>query len=85
MKKMTAARARIWPAKGHYMGLNLGLFLQTGQINYLVSGQIETDDFAGVSGTAPDVRSCITWAVSLFGKERGSLSHDLSKQFGKMG
>ena len=30
IRKMIAARMRIWPAKGHYMGLNLGLFGQTG-------------------------------------------------------
>jgi hypothetical protein len=30
MVKMTSARTQIWPAHGHYMGLNLGLFWQTG-------------------------------------------------------
>jgi hypothetical protein len=31
--KMIAARTRIWPAKRHYMGLNLGLFWQMGGFN----------------------------------------------------
>jgi hypothetical protein len=36
----------------YYTGLNPGLFLQTGQIDYFISGKIETGDFTGVSGAA---------------------------------
>jgi hypothetical protein len=33
MAKMISARTRIWPIKGHYMGLKMGLFWQTGDLN----------------------------------------------------
>jgi hypothetical protein len=73
IQKTEAARTRIWGCKGHYMGLNMGLFLQTGQINCCISGKIETGDFTGVSGTAPDVRYCIKWAASPLGESGGTL------------
>jgi hypothetical protein len=37
-EKMIAARTRIWASEGHYMGFNLGLFLQMGGFNGLDFG-----------------------------------------------
>ena len=44
---MTAARTRIWPANGHYMGLNLGLFWQIEQYKGMNFGAGQSDSFTG--------------------------------------
>jgi hypothetical protein len=46
--KMTAARTRIWPDKGHYMGLNLGVFLQIMALLRFNFHEGQSDDFSGV-------------------------------------
>jgi hypothetical protein len=48
MEKMIAARTRIWPANGDYMGLNLGVSLQTG--GYMGTDFLDgqSDGFTGV-------------------------------------
>ena len=83
VRKMTAARTRIWPANGCYMGLITGLFLKTGQIYRCISRQVETDDFAGVSGTAPDGGLYIKETASPRGGESESPSHNLSEKIRK--
>jgi hypothetical protein len=48
MVKMIAARTRIWPAHGHYMGLNLGLFWQMGSFNWPDFLERQSEGFTGV-------------------------------------
>jgi hypothetical protein len=48
MRKMTAARTRIWAAKGHHMGLNLGVFLQIGASYRFNFYTWQSDGFTGV-------------------------------------
>jgi hypothetical protein len=48
MEKMTAARTRIWPAKGHYMGLNSGVFWQMENCMGTDFRAGEPDAFTGV-------------------------------------
>ena len=48
IRKMTAARTRIWGCRRHYMELNFGLFLKTGQFNPLFSDQSEKAGFTSV-------------------------------------
>jgi hypothetical protein len=45
---MIAARTRIWPAHGHYMGLILGLFWQMGVFNGLDFCKGQSEGFTGV-------------------------------------
>jgi len=48
MKKVALA-GLLWGAKRHYMGLNSGLFFQTGQIYGGIRAPIEIDSFTGLN------------------------------------
>src|SRR5208283_3306648 len=57
IRKKEAAGTRIWGSKGHYMGLNFGVFLQIGVYKGtdFWAGQLNglTGVFFGVSGSNP--------------------------------
>jgi hypothetical protein len=47
MVKMIAAGKRIWPCKGHYMGFNLGVFLQIKHYKGTNFGVCQSDNSKG--------------------------------------
>jgi hypothetical protein len=49
IRKMTAARTRIWGCKGHYMELNLGTFGQMGAYKWPDFRGGKLEGFTGVS------------------------------------
>ena len=60
---MIAARTRIWPAKGHYMGLNLDVFWQTNKEMPPDFVELQSDGFTGVfpvpAGKSGPLTCCI--------------------------
>jgi hypothetical protein len=48
IRKKEAARTRIWPCNGHYMGLNLGVIWKTGLYKWFYFGESQSDGFTGV-------------------------------------
>jgi hypothetical protein len=52
MGKMIAAARSLWPAKGHYMGLNFRLFFKKGVLKRPDFRGPQSDGFTGILSSA---------------------------------